>query len=92
MRLREFNAEIRDGNVLLVCCMGKRNGEQHCCGMIRIPFSPSIAGKPLARFSEMENKLYWTRVSGETVDDLTLAPSIDAGECGHFTITNGDIL
>ena len=86
--LREFG-EIRHGNVLLVFCQGvPRNGEPHCCGMIRVPFEPTIAGTPLARPNESQQK-YWHRESGTTVDDLTLTPSVDAGDCGHFSVEGG---
>jgi hypothetical protein len=38
-------------------------------------------------------RIVWTRVSGETFDDLTLTPSIDASAwgCWHGHITNGEV-
>lgn len=89
MRLREFNAEIRNGNVLIVDCCGVKDGEQHCCGRIRIPFEPVLGQSPA---KPTETGKIWRRISGATVDDLTLDPSIDAGECGHFHVQNGRIV
>ncbi len=91
MLLREFG-EIRQGAVLIVPCMGKINedGSEHCCGKIRIPFKPPLPGfKPVK--PNADNK-YWTRERGQSLDDLTLSQSIDAGDCGHFMITDGKIL
>jgi hypothetical protein len=86
MRLREFG-EIRKGNCVIVACLGLRSdGEPHCCGTIRIPFTPTIGGAPLLQAST-----HFLRVSGETIDDLTLRQSVNAGDCGHFNITDGDI-
>lgn len=73
-------------------------------------FSPTICGRPpvdidafhKARWDEAHAHLedhhvgatIWTRVSGETFDDLTLSPSIDASKwgCWHGFITNGEAL
>ena len=64
------------------------DGEQHCCGMIRIPFSP-----PLPGFAVVSDAVrYWQRTSGDTVDDLTLEQSVNADKCGHFNITNGNVI
>ena len=91
MRLREFNAEIRCGNVLLLSCQGrKEDGSEHCCGMIRVPFEPPLPGCQLAELCNSPG--YWKRTSGETVDDLMLRQSVDAGDCGHFNVTNGEII
>lgn len=84
MQLREFNAEIREGHVLLVDCLGVNNGQQHCCGKIRIPFDP-----PLTGFSPWSGGHAWKRTGGDTVDTITLEPSIDAGDCGHFLVRDG---
>lgn len=78
---------IRGGNVLLVACQG----EAHCCGYIRVPFSPTLGGAPEPEPSQPIG-VVWQRVAGETLNDMTLSPSIDAGECGHFYITNGQIV
>lgn len=88
MRLREF-AYIKAGNVLIVDCMGIKDGEQHCCGRIRVPFVPPLDGSTNPQPTR-EGQL-WKRISGTTVDDLTLEPSVDAGECGHFNVLNGEI-
>lgn len=87
MHLREFNGEIRAGHLLLVDCVRVKDGEQHCCGKIRIPFDPPLSGsEPYTRGRT------WRRVSGESIDTLTLEPSIDAGECGHFFVSGGHII
>lgn len=89
MRLREFG-EIRHGNCLLVPCMGKnKESGQHCCGTIRIPFQPTINNAPLA--APNQEGYYWTRTRGETLDDIEFKDSINAGNCGHFNIGNGEI-
>lgn len=43
---------------------------------------------------EHVGKVIWTRVSGETFDDLTLSPSIDASAwgCWHGHVANGAIV
>lgn len=90
MRLREFG-EIRHGNCLLVPCMGKtEKGEQHCCGMVRIPFQPTINNAPLA--DPNQDGLWWERIGGETLDDIGFKDSINAGACGHFNISAGEII
>jgi len=80
--------EIRHGNVLLMPCQGDEG--KHCCGMLRIPFTPGIdsasGGEPL------KNGMLWTRTGGTTLNDLTLSPSIDAAECGHFHIIDGKVV
>lgn len=81
-RLTLVAIELRD-NLLLLPCMG--GGEhQHCGGWIRVPFANPICGEraPAER--------YWER-EGETLDTLTLTPSVNAGDCGHFTITSGEV-
>lgn len=91
MRLREF-AEIRMGNMLLVACQGiTKEGEPHCCGTIRIPFDPPLPGCSRAKL-DPDHPGYWKRTEGSTVDDITLTPSLDAGECGHFNVTKGEII
>lgn len=91
MRLREFNGEIRAGNLLLVDCCGIVKGEQHCGGKIRIPFKPPLPGcKPYK--NGKYDAVVWDRLAGATVDDITLSPSIDAGSCGHFVIEEGEIV
>lgn len=87
MRLREFNAEIRNGNLLLVECVAVLNGDQHCGGKIRVPFTPAING-----FREFAADRKWNRLSGSTLDDITLEPSVDAGACGHFLVRSGEIV
>jgi len=77
--------EIRNGNTLLVDCQIP----DHCCGMIRVPFRPTIGDAPLA--PPIGTQEYWNRVSGETVEDISLTPSVDAGSCGHFNVENGQI-
>jgi hypothetical protein len=88
--LREF-AEIKNGNVLIIGCLGKsRDGQDyHCAGYLRIPFIPPIGVVPTAVLNE--GGTYWKRLSGDSVDNLTLSPSIDAGPCGHFNIINGKV-
>lgn len=74
---------------LIVPCQGKKaDGSAHCCGMIRVPFEPTLNGAGKAPQAQR----YWQRVSGETLDDITLLPSIDADACGHFHITNGAVV
>lgn len=86
MKLRDLEyAEIRGGNVLIIPCQGNHD----CCGRLRIPFRPGIGGAPSG--PPTWNGVVWERQSGETLDDLTLSPSIDAAECGHFVVRNGSI-
>lgn len=77
-----LECRLSANNCLIVPCQG----EHKCCGVIRIPFTPTIDGTQEAKADR-----YWKRESGETLDDITLSPSIDAGECGHFYIRNGGI-
>lgn len=87
--LREYG-EIRHGNSLLFPCFGKKkDGSQHCCGMIRVPFNPPLPGCQLAEPVEGQ---YWIREQGETLDDLTLKQSVEAYECGHVEIKNGQMI
>lgn len=85
MKLRDLeHAEIRGGNVLLLSCV-----TNHCGGWLRIPFQPGIDGAPAGE--PLANGMVWNRTAGETLDDLTLSPSIDADACGHFHVINGAI-
>lgn len=77
---------IRGGNVLLIECQG----ESHCAGRIRVPFRPPIGDGPEP--APTKEGLVWQRVSGETIDDITLSPSVDAGDCGHFNVQNGSVV
>lgn len=101
MRLRELeHAEVLAGNVLVVSCQGRPNPDdpRHkdgpCGGWIRIPFSPAIdggpGGQPTTR-SDGRPGPVWKRESGTSIDDLTLSPSINAHECGHFYVSGGAI-
>lgn len=48
----------------------------------------------LREFAKSNNTLCWTRVSGDTFVDLTLAPSINAQQFAnhwHGCITNGEV-
>ena len=91
-RLREF-AEIRNGNMILIHCQGRKgDGSEHCCGMIRVPFTPPLQGCEPFKITEADHPGYWTRTGGETLDDFSMTPSVDAGECGHFSVTNGQIV
>ena len=84
-------AEIRNGNTLIISCQGKKpDGSEHCGGWIRVPFQPTIGDASLAP-PNPTSPGYWTRESGETIDDITLSPSIDAQECGHFHIRHGEV-
>jgi hypothetical protein len=88
--LRSVGAEMRD-NMLMIPCQGKKaDGSQHCIGRIRVPFSPAIGGASLAQPPGKDG--YWIRVSGENIDNLTLSPSIDAGDCGHFKVVGGKVI
>jgi len=78
--------EIKGGNVLIVECQGAHR----CGGNIRVPFSPPIGGAPEP--APTRSGLVWKRESGESVETITLSPSIDAGECGHFCVKNGAIV
>lgn len=90
MRLRELG-EVRKGNVVLVHCLGKNEqGGQHCCGTIRVPFTPPFAGCELA--APTNDGLYWLRTGGDSVDEITLKDSVHAGSCGHFNIVNGEVV
>lgn len=82
------HAEIRKGNTLLISCQGN-----HCGGWIRVPFSPTLDGAPEPKPATTREgaRIVWTRVSGSTIDDITLSPSVNAFECGHFNVTNGEI-
>ena len=87
-RLSELeDARIDAGNRLVLPCQG----EHDCGGMIGVPFKPGIDrapdGEPLRPGGPV-----WNRVSGDSLKNLTLSPSIDAHECGHFHITNGEIV
>jgi hypothetical protein len=85
--LREFG-EIRNGNILIIkYCQGAHQ----CGGYLRVPFTPGIDGSPDGKPSK-ENGPIWKRITGETIDTLTLNPSLDFGECGHFNIINGEII
>ncbi len=87
--LSEF-AELRDGNHLVIMqCQGKHQ----CAGYIRIPFRPTINGAPDSppAKNSLGQPIWWNRTKGSTLTDITLEPSIDAGECGHFHITDGKI-
>lgn len=94
-KLRELSGEIVDvtptgirrggsSAVLFECPCG--GGHKLC-----IPFSPTIGGAPPSPGPQ------WTRVSGETVDDLTLSPSlaISSGpsgqECWHGWMRGGSL-
>jgi hypothetical protein len=82
-------AEIRHGNTLIISCQGA-----HACGgCIRVPFSPTLDGAPEPRPATTREggMLTWMRISGSTIDDLTLSPSINADVCGHFNVVNGQI-
>lgn len=81
--------EIRHGNVLLIPCQG--NG--HCGGLIRVPFTPTLDGAPEPKPATTRDggECVWTRVSGTTAEDITLSPSVDADECGHFHVVNGKV-
>jgi hypothetical protein len=93
MPLRECG-EIRNGNELIVFCLGrKENGDAHCDGLVRIPFSPPLLGYPMARPNIYDrSRPYWTLVRGNRVDNLTLRPSISARDCGHFEIRDGMVI
>ena len=80
-------AEIRDGNHLLISCQG----DHECGGWLCIPFSPVIGDAAPAE-PLRPGGVIWTRVSGETIEDITLSPSINAYECGHFHIQNGAVV
>lgn len=91
----DLRIELRHGNRLLVPCQGKQtDGSAHCHGLIQIPFAPGIngvvAGTPL--YAHTAHEVIWDRVGGTSLDDLTLTPSIDAGDCGHFHVTSGEIV
>lgn len=86
MRLSEIGASIGSGKVLIVPCQG----DHKCAGCIRIPFAPTIGGVDLMT-RDGELVTYWRRVSGETLEDITLEPSIDADDCGHFFIVEGEV-
>ena len=88
MRLLDIPETRLSANCLIVPCQGRNpDGSPHCCGMIRIPFKPTIGGS-----QPVQAERYWTRESGEMLNDITLSPSIDAGDCGHFHIQNGSIV
>jgi len=89
MKLKDAEyAEIQNGNTLVVSCQG-----DHCSGRIRIPFSPTLDGSPEPRPATTKEgqEFIWTRSGGTTIDDITLSPSINAFECGHFNVINGEI-
>jgi len=88
MRLTEAEfAEIRSGNCLIISCQG--DGGKHCGGWLRIPFSPALPG--CSEPEPLKNGMVWKRTGGETLEDLSLSPSIDADVCGHFFVENGQI-
>lgn len=91
MKLRDLeHAEIRNGNTLLISCVGGPGWSQHCGGLLRVPFAPGIDNAPGAE-PDHPGAPVWNRESGETIDDLTITPSGNAFECGHFWIRGGEI-
>lgn len=91
-RLSELEmAEIIGGNELLISCQGCVDGREHCGGGLAIPFKPGINGAPDGDPRLNRKGYVWTRTSGETIEDITLKPSIDAKECGHFFVQHGKI-
>ena len=88
-KLADMNASIRNGNVLVVSCQGSHGGKGPCGGYLRLPFTPGLNSAPGAQPNS--KGFVWKKVRGESLDDLTLEPSFDAGECGHFFVTDGEI-
>ncbi len=89
-KLADMNASIRSGNVLVVSCQGNHGGKGSCGGYLRLPFTPGLNGAPGAQPNS--KGFVWLRdLKGNTLDTLTLTPSFDAGECGHFYVTDGEI-
>jgi hypothetical protein len=87
-KLRDLeHAAINYGNLLLISCQG----DHGCGGWIGVPFRPGIDGAPDGE-PNRPGGYVWTRESGTTIDDLTLSPSINAHECGHFHVKNGEIV
>lgn len=80
-------AKIVGGNCLMVPCQGNPADGHECPGTLRVPFVP-----PLPGFLPLTAKLHWKRESGESLADLTLTPSVQMEECGHFYVTNGEIV
>jgi hypothetical protein len=85
--MKQGLVKIKNGNVLLIECQGNN----HCHGYIRVPFSPTIGGAPEPEPAQPNGEI-WKREAGETIEDITLSPSINAGECGHFHVVKGKIV
>lgn len=81
-------AEIRGGNILIIM---ECQGAHKCGGYIRVPFAPGINGAPDGKPSR-EGGCVWQRTSGASLLDLTLEPSINVGDCGHFLVQNGEVV
>ncbi len=75
MRLTELEPQISGAGILTFWCPNCKNTEAH---KIRVPLAPAVT-----------NGNSWQH-SGQSVENLTLHPSVDAG-CFHGYITNGDI-
>jgi hypothetical protein len=62
-----------------------------------VAFEPTIGGAPRARSGLTRDGGTWKREGGETVDDLTLSPSIavrsrpNGGECWHGYVRGGEV-
>jgi hypothetical protein len=86
-RLAELeHAEIVGGNFLRISCVG----DHDCGGWLGIPFKPGINGAPDGEPLRPAGYV-WKREAGETLEDLTLSPSVNADACGHFFVRSGRV-
>lgn len=110
MRLKDLDGElffrtddgslryVKDGeaaNGVMFKCPGcwTRNGGREGTHMVLVYFQPTLYGAPLVGPS-VEPHPRWQR-TGETLDTLTLSPSINIGantgdNCWHGWVRNGD--
>jgi hypothetical protein len=103
-RLRDLDGDlvqiIENGNIARESATANAVFFECPCGdghVNLIAFEPTIGGATPARSGLSRKGGTWRRESGETVDDLTLSPSIavrsrpDGSECWHGFIRNGEV-
>jgi hypothetical protein len=77
MKLTDLAPEIAGSGFLVFDCPNCRGDASH---RIRVPLSPAVGS----------NGCSWQH-TGDTVETLTLTPSVDAG-CWHGNITDGRLV
>ncbi len=95
----------KDG-MTFVCPCAKCQGDQFNARRLGIQFANPVGGEPLPLMTQKQKNVHlfglrtfdiamnylWQR-TGETFEDITLSPSIDASNSGHWHghIINGEI-